>query len=87
MAKINRTKGQTTIYKTTYQTKDRVKRTPTKKRDWTQCSGRESSSSSICCTHRVALLTIMVTNFEWGRNWIVITTNGTETLSSDKDIA
>jgi hypothetical protein len=33
MTKINRTKGQTTIYKTTYQTKDRVKRTPTKKRD------------------------------------------------------
>ena len=33
MAKINRTKGQTTIYKTTYKAKDRVKRTPTKKRD------------------------------------------------------
>jgi len=30
MAKINRTKGQTTIYKTIHKTKDRVKGTPPK---------------------------------------------------------
>ena len=57
MAKRKRTKGQKTIYKHTYKTKDRVTRTPLKTGDELRCSGRVRSSCCTSDTRRVNLVT------------------------------
>jgi len=56
MAKRKSTKGQTTIDKHTYKTKDGVTRTPLKTGDELMCSGRVGSSCSTSGTRRFRLL-------------------------------
>ena len=41
------------------------------------CSGRIGSSYYTYDTRRVTLITNPVISYEWGKDWIVITTNGT----------
>jgi hypothetical protein len=53
MAKRKKTKGQTTIYKST---QDRATSTPHKAGGERRCSGKANSSCSICDNHRVAPL-------------------------------
>ena len=55
MAKRKSTKGQTTIYKDTYKTKDRVTRTPLKTGGELRSSGRVGSSCSTSGTRRINL--------------------------------
>jgi len=55
MAKRKRTKGQTTIYKTTHKTTDRVTRTPLKTGSELRCFERGSSSCSTSGTRLVNL--------------------------------
>ena len=50
-------KGQTTIYKHTHKTKDRVTRTPLKSGGELRCSGRLRSSFSTSGTRHVTLVT------------------------------
>ena len=58
MAKRKSTKGQTTIYKHTYKTKDRVTRTTLKTGGELRCSERVSSYAiSTSSTRRVNLVT------------------------------
>ena len=57
MAKRKSTKGQTTIYKPTHKTKDRVTQTLRKTGGELRCSGRVSSSCSTSGTRRVNLVT------------------------------
>jgi hypothetical protein len=77
MAKGKCTKGQTTIYKNTRKTKDRVTRTPLKIRGELRCSGRVNSSYSTSGTCRVNLVTNPVTSRERGMDRKVFTTSGT----------
>jgi hypothetical protein len=77
MAKGKCTKGQTTIYKNTRKTKDRVTRTPLKIRGELRCSGRVNSSYSTSDTCRVNLVTNPVTSRERGMDRKVFTTSGT----------
>jgi hypothetical protein len=58
------------------QTKYRETRTPHKTRGKLRCSWRVSSSCSISGTRRVTLATSPVISHEWGKEQIVITTNG-----------
>jgi hypothetical protein len=73
MAKRKSTKGQTTIYKHTYKTKDRVTRTPLKTGGELRCSGRASSACSTSGTRRVNLVTNSVISREWGKDREVFT--------------
>ena len=73
MAKRKRTKGQTTIKKHTYKTKDGVTRTPLKTEAELGCPGRISSSCSTSGTRRVNLVTTPVISFGIGKDGIVIT--------------
>ena len=57
MAKRKNSKGQTTIYKYTYETKDRITRAPLKTGGELMCSGRVGSSCSTGDTRRVNLVT------------------------------
>jgi len=81
MIKIKRIKGQTLIYKISY-TKDRSTR-PKKerKRGELMCSGRISSSWSTYGTHRANLVIMPMISHQWGKDRIVITTNGTHPWS------
>ena len=62
MTKRISTKGQTTIYKHTYKTKDRITRTPLKTGSELRCSERVSSSCYTSGTRRVNLVTNPVIN-------------------------
>ena len=62
-AKINRTKGQTTIYKTTHKTKDQVKGTPLKS-VLNSVLRKRQQFIFYMLTHRVTLFTIPVTSYE-----------------------
>ena len=62
--------------KHTYNTKDRVSRTPLKTGGELGCSGRVGSSCSTSDTRRVNLVTNPVINHERGKNREVFTTNG-----------
>ena len=64
MAKRKSRKGQTTIYKHTHKTKDRVTRTPPKTGSELGCTGRVSTSFSTSGTCRVNLVTTPVINHE-----------------------
>ena len=57
-------------------TKDREIPTPLKTRGKLRCSWRVSSTCSISGTRRVTLATSPVISHEWGKEQIVITTNG-----------
>jgi hypothetical protein len=57
----------------TQKTKDRATRTPLKQ-GW---FGMVGSSCSTCGTHRATLFSNPVISHQWGKNRIVITTNGT----------
>ena len=63
---------QSTIQKT-------IDQTPLKPGGEPLCSWRVKSSCSTCGTCRVTLVTYPVICHEWGKDWIVITTNGTYT--------
>jgi hypothetical protein len=63
--------------KHTYQTKDRVTRTPLKTAGELRCSGRVSSSCSTSDIRRVNLVTHPVISREWGKNREVFTTSET----------
>jgi hypothetical protein len=60
MAKRKRTKGQTTIHKHTYKTKDRVTRTPLK------------ADGEFKCSRRVNLVINPVTSHDWGRTGLCL---------------
>ena len=62
------------LQNTTQKTKDRATRTPLKTGDEHRCSGRVGSSCSTCGT---CCVTHMVICHEWGKDRIVISTNGT----------
>jgi hypothetical protein len=64
MAKGKRTKGQTTIYKNTHKTEDRVTLTPLKTGGELRCSGRVGSSCSTSGTRCVSLVTNPVISHE-----------------------
>ena len=49
----------------------------TKNRGWTRCIGRVCSPCSICGTHPVTLVTCPVISHDWGKDRMIITTNGT----------
>ena len=74
-------RGQTTIYKNTYKTKDRVTWTPLKTGGELRCSGRVGSSCPTSDTHCVHLVTNPVISHEWGKDREVFTTSGTYPLS------
>ena len=63
--------------KHTYESKDRVTRTPLKPGDELRCSGRVSSSCSTSGTRRVNLVTNPVISREWGKDREVFATSGT----------
>jgi len=54
----------------------RADNTMAKKPAVLMCSGRVSSSFSICDTHRVTIVINHVISHEWGNDLIVTTTNG-----------
>jgi hypothetical protein len=81
MAKRKSTKGQTTIYKTTHKTTDRVTRTPLKTGGELRCSERVSSSCSTSGTRLVNLVANPVISHEWGKNREVFTISRTYSLS------
>ena len=68
-----RTKEQTTIYKHTYKTKDRVTRTSPKP----ECSGMVASSCSTRDTRRVYLVTNPMISHQCEKDREVTTINGT----------
>ena len=78
MTKHERTKGQTTFYKHTHTTTDRVAWTPLKTETELRCFGRVSSyccpTSDTCC---VNLVTNPVISHDWGKNREMLTTSGT----------
>jgi hypothetical protein len=63
--------------KHTYNTKDRVTRTPLKTGGELRCSGRVSSTCSTSGTRCVNLVTNPVISREWGKDREVFTTSGT----------
>ena len=63
--------------KHTYKTKDRVTRTPIKTGDELRYFRLVRSSYSTCGTRHVTLVTNQVISRGWGKDRIVITTNGT----------
>jgi len=75
MANRKSTKGQTTIYKHTHKTKDRVTRTPLKTRGELRCSGRVGSSCSTIDTRRVNLVTNLLISHEIGNRYSMNRTN------------
>ena len=66
LAKRKSTKGQTTIYKHTPKTKDRVTRTSLKTGGELRCSGKVDSSCSTSDTQRVNLVTNPVISHKRG---------------------
>jgi hypothetical protein len=75
MTKRKRTNND--LQNTTQKTQDWTTQTPLKTGDELWCSGRVSSSWSACGIRRVTLVTNLVIRHEWGKDHIVITTNGT----------
>jgi len=73
--KLQKDKQRST--KHTYNTKDRVNRTPLKPGGELRCSGRVSSSCSTSGTRRVILVTYPVISRERGKDREVFTTSGT----------
>ena len=71
MTKRKRTKNY--LQSITLKTKYRATRTPLK----LMCSGRIISSFCTCGTGCVTLVTILVISHQWGKDRIIITTNGT----------
>jgi hypothetical protein len=61
----------------TQKTKDWETWTPRKTGSELGCSGRVGSSYSTSGTCCVTIITNPVIGHEWGKNWIVITSNGT----------
>ena len=76
MDKRKSTKGQTTIKKHTYKTKDRVTRTPLNTRGEFRCSWMVSRACSTSDTRRVNLVTNPVISHERGKDQEVLTTSG-----------
>jgi hypothetical protein len=76
MTKRKRTKGQTTIYKHTNKTEDRITLTPHKTGDERRCSERVGSPSFTSGTRRINLVTNPVICHEWGKDRKVSTTSG-----------
>jgi hypothetical protein len=61
---------------TTQRTKDWATRTTLKARSSLRCSGKVGSYCTTSGTRRITLVTIPMLKHEWGKNRIVITTNG-----------
>jgi hypothetical protein len=81
MAKQKVQKDKQRSTKHTYQTKDRVTRTPLKTGVELRCSGRVGSSCSTSDTRRVNLVTTPVISHERGKDREVLATSGTYPLS------
>jgi hypothetical protein len=73
--KVQQDKQRST--KHTYETKDRVTRTPLNTGGELRCSGRVDSSCSTSDTRGDNLVTNPVISHEWGKNREVFTTSGT----------
>ena len=78
MTKGKETKGQNNDPQNiTQKTKDRATRTKLETEGELRCSGRVSSSCATCNTRRVTIVINPVISHEWGKDPIVIRTNGT----------
>ena len=77
--------GQKKMYKrtnndlqnTTQKTTDRATGTPLKSVGQLSCSWRISSSCSTCGARNLTLVTDSVVSHKWGKDWIMITIDGT----------